>query len=112
MIERLGVERFQSLGLRIGPTIYATGGAVAGEAWLRVRASVMRRTYAVPEQPECAVGAAVLAAAAYFGDFARAARMLVRIGRRVEPDARLADAYDEEFMKFQAELTRRGYLVQ
>jgi sugar (pentulose or hexulose) kinase len=112
MIERLGVERFQSLGLRAGPTIYATGGAVAGDAWLRIRASVMRRTYAVPEQPECAVGAAVLAAAAYFGDFARAARMLVRIGRRVEPDARLADAYDEEFMKFQAELTRRGYLVQ
>ena len=70
----------------------------------------MRRTYAVPEQPECAVGAAVLAAAAFVGDFARAAQMLVRIGRRVEPDARLAAAYDEEFIKFKAELQRRGYL--
>ena len=51
----------------------------------------------------------MLAAAAYLGDFARAAQMLVRIGRRVS-HARLADAYDEEFMKFQAELSRWGYL--
>ena len=82
MVERLGIERFEALGLGVGPTIYATGGAAAGETWLRIRAAVMRRTYAVPRQPECAVGAAVLAAAAYLGDFARAAQGLVRIGRR------------------------------
>ena len=64
----------------------------------------------VPEQPECAVGAAVLAAAAFVGDFARAARMLVRIGRRVEPEGRLAAAYDEKFNRFKAKLQRRGYM--
>jgi sugar (pentulose or hexulose) kinase len=109
-IERLGIERFETLGLRVGPTIFATGGAAASDVWLRIRASAMRRTYAVPEQPECAVGAAVLAAAAFLGDFTRASEMLVRIGRRVDPDARLAAAYDEEFMEFKAELRRRGYL--
>jgi len=109
-LERLGVERFESLGLRVGPTIFATGGAAAGDAWLRIRASVIERTYAVPEQPECAVGAAVLAAAGFLGDFATAAQKLVRIGRRVEPDPRLAAAYGEEFTKFKAELQRRGYV--
>jgi sugar (pentulose or hexulose) kinase len=109
-IERLGVERFESLGLRVGPTIFATGGAVAGDTWLRIRASLMRRTYAVPEQPECAVGAAVLAAAAFLGDFAAAAERLVRIGRRVEPDPKLATAYDQQYASFKAELQRRGYL--
>ena len=47
-IERLGIERFESLGLRVGQTIFATGGAAASDTWLRIRASVMRRTYAVP----------------------------------------------------------------
>ncbi len=108
-IERLGIERLESLGLRVGPIIFATGGGAASDVWLRVRASAARRTYAVPEQPECAVGAAVLAAAAFLGDFARAAQSLVRIGRQVEPDVQLAAAYDEEFIKFKAELHRRGY---
>jgi D-ribulokinase len=109
-IERLGIERFESLGLRVGPTIFATGGAAVSDIWLRIRASTMRRTYAVPEQPECAVGAAVLAAAAFLSDFTRASQMLVRIGRRVDPDTRLAAAYDEQFLEFKAELQRRGYL--
>ena len=80
-IERLGIERFESLGLRVGQTILATGGGRGVEHVAANRASVTRRTYAVPEQPECAVGAAVLAAVPFVGDFARAARMLVRIGR-------------------------------
>jgi sugar (pentulose or hexulose) kinase len=108
-VERLGVERFAALGLPVNSTVYATGGGVAGDTWLRIRASVMGRTYAVPEQPECAVGAAVLAASAYLGDFARAAEMLVRIGRRIEPEPLLAVAYEEEFLKFKVELQRRGY---
>ena len=32
------------------------------------------------------------------------------IGRLVEPEPRLAAAYDEQFLEFQAELQRRGYL--
>jgi len=109
-LERMGVERFAVLGLPVGPTVFATGGAAAGDTWLRIRASVLRRVYAVPEQPECGVGAAVLAAAAYRGDFAKAAQGLVRIGRRVEPDRRLADAYEEEYWKFKNELHQRGYV--
>jgi sugar (pentulose or hexulose) kinase len=96
--------------LPVGPTIFATGGAVAGETWLRIRASIMRRIYAVPEQPECAVGAAVLAAAAFLGDFASAAQRLVRIARRVEPDPKLAATYDEQYASFKEEIQRRGYL--
>jgi D-ribulokinase len=109
-IERLGIERLESLGLPVGQTIFATGGATASDTWLRIRAAVMRRIYAVPEQPECAVGAAVLTAAAFFGDFARATQTLVRIGPRVEPDMQLAAAYDQEFIEFKAELHRREYV--
>jgi D-ribulokinase len=108
-LERLGVERFEALGLPAVQTIYATGGAAGADVWLRIRASVLRRTYAVPAQPDCAVGAAVLAAAGHLGDVAAATKKLVRIGRSVEPDERLAKAYEERFQDFKAELQRRGY---
>ena len=98
------------VGARRGPHRLRDRRRGGGATWLRIRAAVMRRTYAVPRQPEFAVGAAVLVAAAYLGDFARAAQGLVRIGQRVEPDSRLAAAYDEQFLKFRAELQRRGYL--
>ena len=109
-LERLGVERFCSLGFPIGQQVYATGGAVASETWLRIRAAVNRRIYAVPEHPECAMGAAILAAAAQLGNCQQAIKKLVRVARQVEPAAQLGRAYDEGFERFSAELQRRGYL--
>lgn len=109
-LERLGIERFADLGFPIADTIYATGGAVAGETWLRIRASVNKRTYVVPEHPDCAIGAAILAATSHLGDSREAIRRLVRVSRRVEPDDRLIRAYDEGIERFRAELKRRGYL--
>jgi sugar (pentulose or hexulose) kinase len=109
-VERMGIARFAELGLPVGPTVFATGGGVKGDTWLRIRASACRRTFAVPKEPECAMGAAVLAAAAGMGGCAPAGRAMVRLERRVDPDPALADAYDAEFERFGEALRARGYL--
>ena len=109
-LERMGIERFESLGLKIGPTVYATGGGAGGAAWLLIRASVNRRRYEVPAEPDCATGAAVLAAVPHFGDCGSAVAAMVRPGRTVEPKRALADAYDEGFERFKSRLAERGYL--
>ncbi len=109
-LERLGIEKLAQLGLSISNTVFATGGGVTNETWLRIRASINRRTYAVSGHPECAVGAAVLAAAATLGDCGEAIRRMVRIARRVEPDAHLAEQYDQQYHQFRDELHQRGYL--
>ena len=109
-LERLGIDRLEHLGLRIGATVYATGGAVAGETWLRIRAAVSGRTYSVPRYPQCAVGAAVLAAMPHVGTCCEAVAAIVRPGRTVEPEPRLAAAYAELLEQFRAALRERGYL--
>jgi D-ribulokinase len=108
-LERLGIARLEQLGLEIGPTVYATGGAVAGETWLHVRASVNRRVYSVPRFPECAVGAAVLAAVPHVGGYAEAANAIVHPGREVEPDHQDAAAYDGLYESFRSALSEQGY---
>ena len=110
-LERMGIERLGQLGLEVGSTVYATGGGAASETWLKIRAAINRRTYSVPRHPECAVGAAVLAAVPHLGDCETAVSAIVRAGRCIEPDDRRMAAYDEAYERFQAALRKRGYLA-
>ena len=110
LLERLGIERLEQLGLRIDETVYATGGGVAGETWLRIRAAVNCRPYWTPRYPQCAVGAAVLAAMPHLGGCREAVAAIVRAGHTVEPDPALAAAYAEPLERFRAALRERGYL--
>jgi sugar (pentulose or hexulose) kinase len=109
-LERLGIERLEQLGLDVGPTVYATGGGVAGETWLRIRAAVNGRAYCTPRYPQCAVGAAVLAAMPHEGGSARAVAAIVRPGQTVEPDPALVEAYTQPRERFLAALRERGYV--
>jgi sugar (pentulose or hexulose) kinase len=109
-LERLGIERLEQLGLPIGATVYATGGGVAGATWLRIRAAVNRRTYSTPRYPQCAVGAAVLAAMPHLGGCREAVAAIVRAGYTVEPDPALAAAYGKPWEQFRAALRERGYI--
>lgn len=109
-VERLGLERLEDLGLAVGPTVYATGGGTAGRTWLRIRAAVSNRSYCTPRYPQCAVGAAVLAAMPHCGGCAPAVAALVRPGTTVEPDAALVAAYEQPWAQFLEALRERGYL--
>lgn len=109
-IERLGIERLEQLGLVVGPTVYATGGGAAGRTWLRIRAAVNGRRYCTPRYPQCAVGAAVLAAMPHCGGCAPAVSALVRPGTTVEPEAALISAYAQPWARFYEALRERRYL--
>ena len=109
-LERLGIERLKQLGLVVGPTVYATGGGAAGEVWLQIRASVNGRAYGVPRYPQCAVGAAVLAAIPHLGSCSEAVAAIVRAGQTVEPVPSLVAAYQQPWDRFCAALRERGYL--
>ena len=110
LLERMGIEQFEKLGLPIGPTIFATGGGASSEIWLQIRASANRRTYSVPENAACAMGAAILAASATLGGCEKSVRCLVRSGRTIEPRAEWMDALDTAYAQFREALQQRGYV--
>ncbi len=109
-VERLGYQVLEEIGLAVGDTIYAAGGANRSLAWLQIRADVGGRRLAVPRASGAAMGAAILAAGqVWHRGLAAAARALVRIERTIEPRPELRAAYDERYGRFLAALAERGY---
>jgi xylulokinase len=112
LVERLGFETLQGIGLEVGQNIYITGGGTRTVEWSQIRANVLQKTLIQPESTESAFGAAVIAASGcWFRSIRRAAAALVRIARIIDPDPGLKPVYDERYAAFTDELARRGYLA-
>lgn len=111
MLERLAYDTLSGIGAAVGDRIHATGGSARSEVWLRIRASVLKRTLVRPRVSETAMGAAMLAASGcWFGSLTRAAQAMAQADLLVEPDAPLSSAYEEKYQRFLEELGRRGYI--
>jgi D-ribulokinase len=86
-----------------------TGGGSRNEWWNQLRCDVLGVPVRLPENPEPALGMAVLAAGARTGDIPAAAKRLVRVRRTLEPDmvrhAELTPAYRD----FVVALIDRGW---
>lgn len=108
-LERMAIERFEQLGLPIGPTVFATGGGSTSNLWLEIRATANGRNYAVPETTACVLGAAVLAATPTLGNCADAIAAMVRCGRSMEPQPLWSSMLDDGYQQFLSALRQRGY---
>jgi len=109
-VERWGYELFESLGAPVGKTVYATGGGARSDTWLRVRANVLNRAMARADVAESAMGAAIIAASrTMYDSLSEAARNMVKLDLKIEPDLQTAERYDELYSRFREETGRRGY---
>ncbi len=105
-VERLSFE----LLARDGASAVAfTGGAARNEWWNQLRCDVLGAPVRLPENPEPALGMAVLAAGALSGDIPAAAAALVRIRRVLEPDLGRHAALTPAYHDFVAALVERGW---
>ena len=108
-VERWVYEMMEELSARIGDTVYSTGGCVRNNTLNLIRASVLKKKIAIPENTESALGSAVIAASrTHFGSAAEAAASMVRIKEIVEPQKELADSYDEKYAHWRALCARKG----
>ncbi len=107
MVERLGLETLAAQGIPVTGALFTTGGGSKSPLWLRIRASVLNRPLALVKYPEAAVGAAIVAASAYWCcSVQQAAERLVQITGYIQPQAEWVDPYAEAYQAFQRRLSQ------
>jgi sugar (pentulose or hexulose) kinase len=84
--ERWIYELLADLGADTSGRVATTGGGARSDYWLQLRADILQREVVVPAEPECAFGAAILAAAGHRDEpVADSAGRMVRIAKRFQP---------------------------
>jgi sugar (pentulose or hexulose) kinase len=110
-VERLCLDYVSLLGAPVDDELSLTGGATRSRYWCQLRADVLGRPVRLPEQAESAFGMALLAAAATRGrPCAEVAGEMCRTREVIEPRPDRASHFREPYLRFVAELERRGWL--
>lgn len=105
MVERLGLERLEALGVDQSGPVWVTGGGNRSQLWLRIRASVLNRPLALSRHPQPAVGSAILAAAGFWGcSVQSAATQMIQTDRQIEPDPSWAEPYEQTFQNLRTQI--------
>lgn len=105
LVERLGLEHLQDLGLEVNGPVFTTGGGNRSPLWLEIRASVLNRELSLARYPQPAVGAAMLAAAgAQDRSVQETVQTLAQEERRIGPRPEWIASYDEIFTRFRHRL--------
>ena len=113
LVERLAYEVLdEATGLAARGAVYATGGASRSDVWMQLRADVTGRVLRRPACSESALGVALLAAvgSGLLPDLASAGRQMVRVESTFHPNPARQRAFEPLYLRFRAELERRGYL--
>lgn len=109
-VERLAFEVLAAAGSDVRGPVTFTGGAARNAWWNQLRCDTLGVPVRLTENPEPALGMAVLAAGALGGDLVAAAGRLVRVRHTLRPDPRRTAALLPGYRAFVAELTARGWL--
>jgi sugar (pentulose or hexulose) kinase len=108
-VERLCYDYLDLLGAQVDGSVILTGGAARNEYWCQLRADIMGRPVALPENSEPALGMAVLAAS-QGRDPADVAGEMVRVRVTIDPRSGAAERFGAAYLRFVDELEARGWL--
>jgi D-ribulokinase len=108
-VERLCFDYLDMLGAPIGGDLILTGGGAGSRYWSQLRADVLGRPVRLPENAECALGMAVLAASAG-RRVSDVATEMVRIRETIDPRPDRVGRFREPYLRLVNELAGRGWL--
>lgn len=110
-IEKLAYQTLEGLGAEIKDVIRIAGGGTKSKVWNKIRASILKKTLALPQDTQAATGAAILAASrTYFNSLSEACKNMVKITQYFEPEKNWIGKYEEGYEKFLEEMKKRNYI--
>ncbi|MCG2614848.1 FGGY-family carbohydrate kinase [Terrimonas sp. NA20] len=110
-IERYAFEKISQLSGEKIERIFSAGGGSNSDTWLKIRSSISNVPVCKMKNVSGAAGAAILAASqSLYGSLEEAAAAMVNPELTIEPDLRLAEAYDQKYKLFIEELKARKIL--
>ncbi|GGM80412.1 carbohydrate kinase [Longimycelium tulufanense] len=110
-VERLCFDYLDLLGAPVDGQVTLTGGGARSSYWCQLRADVLGREVAVPDNAEAALGMAILARARD-GSPAPVARRMVRLRRTFHPRPGRTDRLLDAHLRLVEELSARGWLPE
>ncbi len=109
-VERWCLEIMADLGAEVGDTVFTSGGGSKSLEWMQVRANIMNRRVVRPENPECALGtAAVAASRTLYSDLESAVREMIRPGESAEPEPAKVKIFADHYRIFREDCAAHGY---
>jgi D-ribulokinase len=108
-IERLCYDYLDMLGAPVSGPFLLTGGGAKSRYWCQLRADVLGSAVTLPENPEAALGMAILAAAAG-RKVADVAGSMVRVREVIDPRPDRAGRFRAPYLQLVDELARRGWV--
>lgn len=100
-VELMVYQLLEKLGAEVGSFIFATGGAAKSKMGLHIRAEMLQRTILVPQYPNSAMGAAILAIAGHTSrTVGEISGEVVNIVTQVDPPAKPDPARKVRFDQF------------
>jgi sugar (pentulose or hexulose) kinase len=109
-VERMIYEKIASIGYKVGGKVFSMGGGAYSLPWMRIRASVLRRSVCRAKEVETAFGAAVIAASGvHYKSLTEAIARMVSMETSVEPDEKNARVYDDLHARFVEECKKRKF---
>lgn len=97
LFERLCYETLNKMGVRVSDEIYVTGEGTKSNIWMKVRASILKKTLLKPRISDPCMGTAVIAASkTIYNNIIEAAQEMVKPSKVIPPDQNLAKTFKEK----------------
>jgi len=110
LVERWTYDLLNELECPIGERIFVSGGGARSLPWLKIRASVLKKTLVRTQYPEACLGGAILANSSFQGgDLSSACRSLARVVEEIPPDPELSHEYGKRYTKLRKACDAIGY---
>ncbi len=103
MIEKLSSEKVRA--------VFTAGGGSSSDVWLTIRSNVLKKPIIKMKHSDGAIGAAIVAAASYFGSIQEAGENMLKREKEVMFEEHISEQYEEGYERFIQALKKRGVVL-